>query len=72
MTTAYEVPVKGIFAVGLIGGALSVAAIMAPAESVQAWGPFAMLSTVVGVFTAWLVDRDEYRAPAATAKKRAA
>jgi hypothetical protein len=48
-----------MFKVLLIGGAGSVAAIMSPAESVQALGPLAVLVTGIGVWTAWLIATEE-------------
>ena len=49
---------KALLRVGLMGTAVSVAAIVSPAEGIQAWGPYLVLSTGVGLLTAWLVASD--------------
>jgi hypothetical protein len=50
---------KMMFNVLLIGGAGSVAVIMSPSESVQGLGPLAVLTTGIGMWTAWLIATEE-------------
>jgi hypothetical protein len=65
---------KGLLKVGVIGTAVSLAAILSPAEGIQAWGPFAVLSTGVGLLTVWVVasDHTPARRAGTTVQKRAA
>lgn len=65
---------RAMLTIGFVGGLITVGAGLSPAEGVNAWGPFAMLTTMVGVATAWCVTAESgYRAPADTiSHKRAA
>ena len=49
---------KRIPSVAVIGGAVSVAANLLPADLGQAWGPFAVLSTGVLLLATWVVASD--------------
>ena len=49
---------KSVLPVALIGGVLSVAASLLPAELGQAWGPLVMLSSAVLTLGAWVVAGD--------------
>jgi hypothetical protein len=64
---------KGLPAVVLVGGVLSVVTALWPAESVFAWSPYAMLATGVLGLAAWVVASDHtWVAPAGSASHKKA
>ena len=65
---------RAMLKIGFVGGLITLGASVSSAEAVNAWGPFAMLTTMVGVATAWCVTAESvYRAPSDTiSHKRAA
>lgn len=62
---------KAMLTVLFVGVAVTVATILSPDESVQAFTPFAVLSTGVLLLAYWVVASDHTPAHAGTHKKAA-